>query len=488
MYGNVKLTPQKGMRIIVESDTYNVDEGMEGVIIDIIGNSFKVRWDDNTTTTMNSKINDYTLIPLKENLSKSVSNEFKKEFSKIKPNIRGLKIENDYIGGGKSDHLKIKDIAKKHNLEVSDIKKELNIGIKVEKEHTDSIDIAKEIAMDHIYEFPDYYTNKKVGVVSSEKYLKNKKEVEETTTASSSGAYVGTINRIQETTTTKNADKTDGSDIDFWTDQNSDGWYWNDKPIWKGGEIVDIINKKIKLLEGKDAVHTKKWDRCVKGVEDKNKENKTNYNPYAICTKSIGYEGSIKKSHRKKDIEETTTFSSVFGGNFPVTPFIFSKKGEHKPSKKTLWKGGKIVQNIKNTGILDESSLIKELNKVKWVKGGKYVKIKDRCSKYNNQPYCSQGAIDKPIELSNKTFENIKNVSKKLNISEETLLESVKNYLNNNTYHKLSYLDRLKVKLAGISDEQVLYNLNNNLPIDWNGTKESFYEKMEPRKNTKNSN
>ena len=62
------------------------------------------------------------------------------------------------------------------------------------------------------------------------------------------------------------------------------------------------INIFEKSKEKKDnTIHTKKWDRCVKDVEKKNKENGTDYNPYAVCTDSIGYEGSVKKSHRKKD-------------------------------------------------------------------------------------------------------------------------------------------------------------------------------------------
>jgi hypothetical protein len=62
------------------------------------------------------------------------------------------------------------------------------------------------------------------------------------------------------------------------------------------------INIFEKSKEKKDnTVHTKKWDRCVKDVEKKNKENGTDYNPYAVCTDSIGYEGSVKKSHRRKD-------------------------------------------------------------------------------------------------------------------------------------------------------------------------------------------
>ena len=35
---------------------------------------------------------------------------------------------------------------------------QLEIGTKVEMEHTDDVDIAKEIAKDHLSEIPDYYT------------------------------------------------------------------------------------------------------------------------------------------------------------------------------------------------------------------------------------------------------------------------------------------------------------------------------------------
>lgn len=35
------------------------------------------------------------------------------------------------------------------------------MGIEVEKEHTDDEEIAKRIALDHLKEFPDYYTRLK---------------------------------------------------------------------------------------------------------------------------------------------------------------------------------------------------------------------------------------------------------------------------------------------------------------------------------------
>jgi hypothetical protein len=186
----------------------------------------------------------------------------------------------------------------------------------------------------------------------------------------------------------------------------------------------------------------------------------------------------------KDDIEETTTFSSVFGGGFPVGPAFAAKKGKHGPSKKPIWKGGKIVQKLENDGVLSEnkekSKLFTEINKVKWVKGGKYVKIKDRCAKYNNQPWCSQGAIDNPLELSDNTFENIKNIVEKTGLSEKYIIEKIVGLVNEDTRQKLSLLDKLKIKIAGIDDDQVIYNLNNNLPIDWKGTKEGYYEKMNP--------
>lgn len=48
-------------------------------------------------------------------------------------------------------------IANKHGVPLSVITKQLRMGIKVEKEHTTSAKDAKEIALDHLNEFPDYY-------------------------------------------------------------------------------------------------------------------------------------------------------------------------------------------------------------------------------------------------------------------------------------------------------------------------------------------
>ena len=44
------------------------------------------------------------------------------------------------------------------------------------------------------------------------------------------------------------------------------------------------------------------------------------------------------------------------------------------------------------------------------------------------------------------------------------------------------------LKLKGVSKEKQKYNKEHGLPLDWQGSKEGFYEKMEPRKNYTGSN
>ena len=284
----------------------------------------------------------------------------------------------------------------------------------------------------------------------TKKSKKDKKVKTETTMAAggvSTGAYVGpmgvtkpmwgkgpltTKQKVKETTIAKNT-SIDDTSKEAWADKNSDGWRWNDDPVIKNGKIVDPLAKikttwddnnldiskewdKIQVLKKEDLfrmvknrlneakkedkkskVHTKKWDDCVKEVEKQNKERGTKYKPEAVCTSSIGYKGSIKKSHRKKEeIEETTTFSSALGSDSPVVPAFAAKQGQWRASKKTIYPGGKIVQKIDNSGILNP---VNEANTVKYNPGGKFVKIKKKCTKF---PYCNQGAIDNPLDVSDK--------------------------------------------------------------------------------------
>lgn len=52
----------------------------------------------------------------------------------------------------------VNELAKKYNVSTVEVTKQLMKGIKVEKEHTKSPKIAREIALDHLGEKLDYYT------------------------------------------------------------------------------------------------------------------------------------------------------------------------------------------------------------------------------------------------------------------------------------------------------------------------------------------
>ena len=72
-------------------------------------------------------------------------------------------MEIEKIKGGHASGKSLLDIARKHqktgdiNTLYTELRKELKKGIKVELEHTPSRRVAKEIAMDHLWESPKYY-------------------------------------------------------------------------------------------------------------------------------------------------------------------------------------------------------------------------------------------------------------------------------------------------------------------------------------------
>lgn len=107
----------------------------------------------------------------------------KNEFKKFKK--KETKEQEENFKGGVADGKTLEDIAKKHDKKgyyhidnmVSTLKKQLDKGIKVEMEHTKDKSKAKEIAMDHLWEHPNYYDKLE------------KIESKEATGSGSSGAY-----------------------------------------------------------------------------------------------------------------------------------------------------------------------------------------------------------------------------------------------------------------------------------------------------------
>lgn len=69
-----------------------------------------------------------------------------------------IKERTETLLGGLADNKTCSDIAKKHGVSVDVIMKQLKKGIQVEMEHTADKNKAKEIAKDHLFEIPDYYS------------------------------------------------------------------------------------------------------------------------------------------------------------------------------------------------------------------------------------------------------------------------------------------------------------------------------------------
>lgn len=77
--------------------------------------------------------------------------------------------EKDKLKGGRADNKK----SSKYDSE------ELEMGTKVEMEHTNDEELAKEIAKDHLEEIPDYYTRLKKMEEDAKEYWENKDESDE---------------------------------------------------------------------------------------------------------------------------------------------------------------------------------------------------------------------------------------------------------------------------------------------------------------------
>ena len=60
--------------------------------------------------------------------------------------------------GGKGDKMTLKKLAKKHGVSLLNITSQFDMGVEVEREHTNDLKKSIEIALDHLTEDPKYYS------------------------------------------------------------------------------------------------------------------------------------------------------------------------------------------------------------------------------------------------------------------------------------------------------------------------------------------
>ena len=72
------------------------------------------------------------------------------------------------------------------------------------------------------------------------------------------------------------------------------------------------MNRRRKLNPGRNAVHTSKWDSCVRKVKAKGSA----YDPYAVCTAALGERGAIRSSHRRKNANGQFIVAAKIGSKY----------------------------------------------------------------------------------------------------------------------------------------------------------------------------
>ena len=98
------------------------------------------------------------LVRMLDNLSQSSLKKLANAKIKFVSPLAKNRLNEDKIPGGLAKGMSLNDIAEKHNVDIEVLKKEFVKGVKTEMEHTTDKEVAKEIALDHIFEDPKYYT------------------------------------------------------------------------------------------------------------------------------------------------------------------------------------------------------------------------------------------------------------------------------------------------------------------------------------------
>jgi len=175
-------------------------------------------------------------------------------------------------------------------------------------------------------------------------------------------------------------------------------------------DILYLVNNNKKL--SKDKLKKRIEDEFLKNDEDfnrfiksiKNKFDKNKKETKEATSAGAGAGAYDSTFLGKEETKEATTSAS--SGQYSTPSFLAKSK-----SKKD-WRG--------------------KSDKFRIMPGAKFVKIKDKCSKYNNKPHCSQGAIDNPLELSETEIGKnvIKSISKEFGISEDYIKYIIKKEIN----------------------------------------------------------
>lgn len=303
--------------------------------------------------------------------------------------------EEEKVMGGKADDMSVEDLADKHNVDVKDIEKEIEVGVRIEMEHTDDKEIAREIAMDHIFEFPDYYTDPNYGLIAVEDIKgENKKMVR---------VSKDDINRLEK----ERKLSTDDFDLSYRENIEED---------LDSNRISDMLrNKRKKENSRRESPREFEQLRRVRNEKPNFEDLYVDLDSEEEIEEATGASSSgafvaplggktIKRTFKKSEIPELVGGVPKGGMNKPIgSMYSFNEEKEVLEEEEELDE----ATTVGSVGGQYVTPKFWAKGKGNWrnrVKkaypGGKFVNIKKKCKTY---PYCDQGSggpSGSPITLS----------------------------------------------------------------------------------------
>jgi hypothetical protein len=313
----------------------------------------------------------------------------------VSPKVFIAKIENmnesNKLEGGLADNKSLIQIAKKHNAKnyyqiddmVKSLKKQLEMGMKVETEHTDDKDKAKEIAFDHLWEDPKYYSK-----LSKIEEGKNSHEHDD-------DMVIGVAEILKQIEDTKNRKKVFKNMKDKFHKENVE---FNEKEFSR----MSGLKSGKKDIDETDASSSGSFEGPAFG---------------SMVKRKIHTIHNANLNENEEELEEAMDASS--SGAYDVPAFGRTPKGGRKDPLK-----------IDGPDSIYKGRAVKDKNFPKWGgPGGVFVKIKEKCKKF---PYCNQGNtgalefIKEDKELQDAINEVSKNTGIPKNEIQKIVLNEIK--------------------------------------------------------------
>jgi hypothetical protein len=362
--------------------------------------------------------------------------------------------ESELLKGGNADNKSLIQIAKKHDAKnyyhiddmVKSLKKQVEMGLPIEMEHTDDKDKAREIVMDHLWENPSYYTKLKKSDIEEDCWkgykqvggkIKNGKNVPNCvpTNESSSPAQQAAIaiNMKKKGIEPKNESEevTGNKQIDKDLDSDEQGMVYGIidivKKITDKDNRMSVANDMIKKFKEENIKfdYDEFLNMCGCGKEMETKESmgaSSSGSSEGPVFSDIVLKKDIYKFHnsnlkeQQEEVKEVTDGSS--SGGYDVPLFGKTPKGRRNPLK------------IDGPDSIYKGRAVTDKKFPKW--GGPdavFVKIKDKCKKF---PYCNQGDINalEIIKEDEEIQKAITEISKKYGIPYHQMEKIVSNEIN----------------------------------------------------------